>query len=160
MLDMKRREFVTLLGGAAAAWPLAARAQQPAAPVFGILLVFSRESAGPLQSRCGPTCSTRLCGRPQRHFRCRYADGQETGFLSRGGTRRATAAVIATFGDASGLAAKAATTTIPIVSMSEDLVRANRDQHETTGGQYHRREHHGHRARRQAPGNSGRGSAC
>ena len=122
---MQRRDFLGVLGSVAA-WPLVARAQGQATPVFGILLVFSRES--------GRTFTEPLRAYMQAlgyfegrniAFDVRYADGKVDHLPALAAELVAQRpAVIATFGDAAGLAAKAATTTIPIVSMSEDLVRA------------------------------------
>ncbi len=125
MPDMRRREFMTLLGGAAA-WPLAGHAQQPALPVFGILLVFSRDAGRTFTDplRAYLQALGYVEGR-NIVFDFRFAEGKVDRLPALAAelvAQRPT--VIATFGDATGLAAQAATTTIPIVSMSEDLVRA------------------------------------
>ena len=122
---MRRREFITLIGSAVT-WPLMASAQQTTPPVFGILLVFSQE-AGRIFTEPLRAYMQALGYVEGRNisFDVRYADGKVDRLPALAAELVAQhPTVIATFGDAAGLAAKAATNTIPVVSMSEDLVRA------------------------------------
>jgi putative ABC transport system substrate-binding protein len=116
---MRRREFITLLGGAAASWPLAARAQAPPRrPLIGILLGSTPASVAPL---LGPfSRQMRALGYVEGHdydTQVRFADGELTRLPALAGELVGLKPdIILTSNTTAAAAVKKATSTIPIVA--------------------------------------------
>ena len=116
---MKRREFITLLGGAAAAWPIAARAQQPGKlPTIGFLVAGTPSSHGPWVAAF--VQRLRELGWIESRtitIEYRWAEGRAERFAELAlEFVRLKVDVIVTAGTAPALAAKQTTSIIPIVS--------------------------------------------
>src|SRR5262249_3152088 len=120
MPDVRRRELIALLGGAAAAWPVGARAQQPAMPVIGVLRNKMRDDSGLAGVRRGLNQSGYVEGE-NLAIEYRFAENryERLPALAADLVHRQVAMIVAG-GNASTLAAKAATTTIPIIFSTGD----------------------------------------